>query len=53
MRILKIKNPLTESFLIQLDVDLDGLGLDDLVMKKKGSVRLAPFATCHRRGLLD
>ncbi len=29
MQILKMKNPLTESFLIQLDVDLEGTGLDD------------------------
>ncbi|EXJ82083.1 hypothetical protein A1O1_08152 [Capronia coronata CBS 617.96] len=28
MNILKAKNPLTESFLVQLDVDLEGSGLD-------------------------
>ena len=28
MQVLKIKNPLTESFLVQLDVDLEGSGLD-------------------------
>lgn len=28
MQVLKTKNPLTESFLVQLDVDLDGTGLD-------------------------
>lgn len=27
MNVLKRKNPLTESFLVQLDVDLEGLGL--------------------------
>ncbi|KAI9799033.1 MAG: hypothetical protein M1826_005608 [Phylliscum demangeonii] len=29
MQILKRKNPLTESFLVQLEVDLEGAGLDD------------------------
>ncbi|KAI9674756.1 MAG: hypothetical protein M1817_001660 [Caeruleum heppii] len=29
MRALKRQNPLTESFLVQLDVDLEGTGLDD------------------------
>ncbi|KAI9816421.1 MAG: hypothetical protein M1832_005088 [Thelocarpon impressellum] len=29
MQVLKKKNPLTESFLVQLDVDLEGSGLDD------------------------
>ncbi|EXJ58924.1 hypothetical protein A1O7_06354 [Cladophialophora yegresii CBS 114405] len=28
MQVLKTKNPLTESFLVQLDVDLEGSGLD-------------------------
>lgn len=28
MQVLKTKNPLTESFLVQLDVDLEGTGLD-------------------------
>src|ERR1700743_858512 len=28
MQVLKLKNPLTESFLVQLDVDLEGSGLD-------------------------
>lgn len=28
MQVLKAKNPLTESFLVQLDVDLEGSGLD-------------------------
>lgn len=28
MQVLKMKNPLTESFLVQLDVDLEGSGLD-------------------------
>src|SRR5690349_7655388 len=28
MQALKYKNPLTESFLVQLDVDLEGSGLD-------------------------
>jgi hypothetical protein len=28
MHVLKTKNPLTESFLVQLDVDLEGSGLD-------------------------
>jgi len=28
MQVLKDKNPLTESFLVQLDVDLEGSGLD-------------------------
>ena len=29
MQALKRKNPLTESFLVQLDVDLEGAGMDD------------------------
>lgn len=29
MQVLKRKNPLTESFLVQLEVDLEGSGLDD------------------------
>lgn len=29
MNALKKKNPLTESFLVQLDVDLEGLGMRD------------------------
>jgi hypothetical protein len=29
MNAMKLKNPLTESFLVQLDVDLEGLGLKD------------------------
>jgi hypothetical protein len=33
MNVLKRKNPLTESFLIQLDVDLEGLGLRKLSYK--------------------
>lgn len=28
MQVLTAKNPLTESFLVQLDVDLEGSGLD-------------------------
>lgn len=28
MNVLKVTNPLTESFLVQLDVDLEGSGLD-------------------------
>jgi hypothetical protein len=28
MQVLKVKNPLTESFLVQLDVDLEGSGLE-------------------------
>jgi hypothetical protein len=28
MNALKKKNPLTESFLVQLDVDLEGMGID-------------------------
>jgi hypothetical protein len=28
MNALKRKNPLTESFLVQLDVDLEGMGID-------------------------
>ncbi|KAK4986315.1 hypothetical protein LTR66_007907 [Elasticomyces elasticus] len=33
MQALRRKNPLTESFLIQLDVDLEGAGLEDLRMR--------------------
>lgn len=29
MNAMKVKNPLTESFLVQLDVDLEGLGFRD------------------------
>ena len=33
MNVLKRKNPLTESFLIQLDVDLEGLGINKQTYK--------------------
>lgn len=35
MHALKRKNPLTESFLVQLDVDLEGAGLNSLRMQSK------------------
>jgi hypothetical protein len=41
MHAIKRKNPLTESFLVQLDVDLEGAGLDSLrlqIHKSKSSV---------------
>ena len=35
MQAMKTKNPLTESFLVQLDVDLEGSGLDIPAMGSK------------------
>lgn len=35
MHALKKKNPLTESFLVQLEVDLEGTGMDDPNNTKK------------------
>ncbi|KAI9800088.1 MAG: hypothetical protein M1825_004270 [Sarcosagium campestre] len=46
MHALKKKNPLTESFLVQLDVDLDGAGLDD----PKNNAR---FAFSLRKGVSE
>jgi hypothetical protein len=40
---MKNKNPLTESFLVQLDVDLDGTGIRALDDRQKESAR-ASFA---------
>lgn len=50
MQIMKRRNPLTESFLVQLDVDLEGTGLDDPLSNsrfsygmKKGVVSNTPL----------
>ena len=46
MQILKRKNPLTESFLVQLDVDLEGSGLDDPTKSSK-------FAFAMKKGVVS
>ena len=50
MNALKRKNPLTESFLVQLEVDLDGLGMRNAKYKSvftysEESVRTFPILT--------
>lgn len=48
MNAMKAKNPLTESFLVQLDVDLESLGLRDPKYKAliNGHLKVAP-PTAH------
>lgn len=46
MQVLKRKNPLTESFLVQLDVDLEGTGLDDPAKSSK-------FAYAMKKGVVS
>jgi hypothetical protein len=40
MTVMKIKNPLTQSFLHQLEVDLEGVGLDDPLLNSSFSYGL-------------
>ncbi|PLB55143.1 hypothetical protein P170DRAFT_33222 [Aspergillus steynii IBT 23096] len=42
---LKQKNPLTESFLVQLDVDIEGTALDDIRPRPLKKIRRAPSRT--------
>lgn len=48
MNILKDKNPLTESFLMQLDADLEGISFDSKTRTSKPSsgVRYGEVSTC-------
>ena len=39
MQALRRKNPLTESFLVQLDLDLEGAGIHLVEKRKKGTSR--------------
>ncbi|OQD87677.1 hypothetical protein PENANT_c005G10767 [Penicillium antarcticum] len=45
---MKNKNPLTESFLVQLDVDLDGTGIRALDDRQKESVRASQVMAVHQ-----
>lgn len=42
---LKQKNPLTESFLVQLDVDIEGTAIDDIRPRPMKKIRRAPSRT--------
>lgn len=42
---LKHKNPLTESFLVQLDVDIEGTTIDDIRPRPSKKIRRAPSRT--------
>lgn len=44
---MKNKNPLTESFLVQLDVDLDGTGIRALDDRQKTNLSAAVQTYCH------
>lgn len=46
MQALKGKNPLTESFLVQLDVDLEGSGLDNPHQSSKFSFGMKKGVVC-------
>lgn len=48
MHAMKRKNPLTESFLVQLDVDLESAGLDSLRLKGKDN-----YPACYDRSCLQ
>lgn len=62
MNALKRRNPLSESFLMQLTLDIEGTGLDDLIQNAefsssmmKGVVQDDPFfvfSTCLREWVL-
>ena len=45
MQAIKRKNPLTESFLVQLDVDLEGAGIENLQDLRTNAQNPKPFAT--------
>ena len=45
MHVIKKKNPLTESFLVQLDVDLEGAGLDDARSLRSQVLKNPPHLT--------
>lgn len=44
---MKAKNPLTESFLVQLDVDLEGTGIKAIAGLKSGSCYVAQAMVSH------
>lgn len=46
MRVLKHTNPLTESFLMQLDVDLEGTGMDDPYSNSRFSFTMKKGVVC-------
>ncbi|KAF2717588.1 hypothetical protein K431DRAFT_315679 [Polychaeton citri CBS 116435] len=49
MNVIKRKNPLTESFLVQLDVDLEGAGLEDTrAMRAQGQGQPNPAAERYK-----
>lgn len=50
---MKNKNPLTESFLVQLDVDLDGTGIRALDDKQKTNLSAAHSMVVGSPGLLS
>lgn len=50
MQAIKRKNPLTESFLVQLDVDLEGAGIEDIKGLRTQTQGKFPFAPTRSEG---
>ena len=50
MQAIKRKNPLTESFLVQLDVDLEGAGIEDTSAIRSQAQSKAPFVPNRSEG---